>query len=148
LHPPVSWRTQLPVDLICHVRTGNVSDIARLARLLRGTANTLVLGAGGARGFAHLGVVRALREANVPIDLIGGCSMGSIVGAAVAMEWDDAEIERRLRVAFVDTTRSMTTRCRSFPWLRVQRSRGCLRKTSAVFASRTCGGHSSVFRRT
>ena len=101
LHPPVSWRTRLPVDLICHVRTGNVSDIARLARLLRGTANTLVLGAGGARGFAHLGVVRALREANVPIDLIGGCSMGSIVGAAVAMEWDDAEIEHRLRTAFV-----------------------------------------------
>ena len=103
MHPPVSWRTQLPVDLICHVRTGNVSDIARLARLLRGTANMLVLGAGGARGFAHLGVVRALREASVPIDLIGGCSMGSIVGAAVAMEWDDAEIEQRLRTAFVKT---------------------------------------------
>ena len=60
------------IDLICHVRTGNVNDIARLARLLRGTANTLVLSAGGARGFAHLGVIRALREAHVPIDLIGG----------------------------------------------------------------------------
>jgi NTE family protein len=103
LQPPVSWRARLPIDLICQVRTGNLNDIRRLGRLLRGTANTLVLGAGGARGFAHLGVVRALREANVPIDLIGGCSMGSIVGAAVAMEWDDAEIERRLRAAFVDT---------------------------------------------
>jgi NTE family protein len=91
----------LPVDLICRVRIGNANDHARLARLLRGKATTLVLSAGGARGFAHLGVVRALREAGVPIDLIGGCSMGSIVGAAVAMEWDDAEIKERLHSAFV-----------------------------------------------
>src|SRR4029077_8885052 len=101
--PPVRWRTHLPVDLICHIRTNNASDIARLARLLRGTANTLILSAGGARGFAHVGVVRALREARVPIDLIGGCSMGSIVGAAVALEWDDAEIKERLRHSFVNT---------------------------------------------
>jgi NTE family protein len=97
------WRSLLSVDLICHVRTANANDIARLARFLRGRAVTLVLSAGGARGFAHLGVVRALREAHVPIDLIGGCSMGSIVGAAVAMEWDDAEIKERLRNAFVNT---------------------------------------------
>ena len=97
------WRSLLSVDLICHVRTANANDIARLARFLRGRAVTLVLSAGGARGFAHLGVVRALREAHVPIDLIGGCSMGSIVGAAVAMEWDDAEIKERLRSAFVNT---------------------------------------------
>src|SRR5437868_4584517 len=70
MQPLLHWRTHLPVDLICHVRTGNVNDIARLARFLRGTAITLVLSAGGARGFAHLGVVRALREAHVPIDLI------------------------------------------------------------------------------
>jgi NTE family protein len=103
LQPTTHWRRHVPVDLICHVRTGNANDIARLARLLRGTANTLVLSAGGARGFAHLGVIRALREAHVPIDLIGGCSMGSIVGAAVGLEWDDAEIKERLRHSFVNT---------------------------------------------
>jgi NTE family protein len=97
------WRSLLSVDLICHVRAANANDIARLARFLRGRAVTFVLSAGGARGFAHLGVVRALREAHVPIDMIGGCSMGSIVGAAVAMEWDDAEIKERLRGAFVNT---------------------------------------------
>jgi NTE family protein len=99
----VHWRTHLPIDLVCHLRTGNANDVARLARFLRGTANTLVLSAGGARGFAHLGVIRALREAHIPIDLIGGCSMGSIVGAAVALEWDDAEIRERLRYSFVST---------------------------------------------
>jgi NTE family protein len=97
------WRAHLPLDLVCHLRSNNANDVARLARLLRGTALTLVLSSGGARGFAHLGVVRALRDAHVPIDLIGGCSMGSIVGAAVALEWDDAEIQERLRSAFVDT---------------------------------------------
>jgi NTE family protein len=97
------WRSLLSIDLICHVRTANANDIARLARFLRGKAVTLVLSAGGARGFAHLGVVRALREARVPIDLIGGCSMGSIVGAAVALEWDDVEIRERLRHSFVNT---------------------------------------------
>ena len=103
LQPLVTWRAHLPIDLICHIRKNSVSDVARLARLLRGTANTLILSAGGARGFAHLGVVRALREAHVPIDLIGGCSMGSIIGAAVALEWDDAEIKERLRNTFVNT---------------------------------------------
>jgi NTE family protein len=97
------WRAPPPIDIVCHVRHGNPNDIARLARLLRGTAVGLVLSAGGARGFAHLGVVRALREAHVPIDRIGGCSMGAIVGAAVAMEWDDAEIRERLRSAFVES---------------------------------------------
>jgi NTE family protein len=97
------WRERLPLDLICHVRRDNRNDIARLARLLRGTAVGLVLSAGGARGFAHLGVVRALREAQIPIDLVGGCSMGAIVGAAVAMDWDDAEIRERLHSAFVES---------------------------------------------
>ena len=101
-HAP-EWPQDLPLDLICHFRAGNSNDFARLARLICGKAITLVLSAGGARGFAHLGVVRALREANLPIDLIGGCSMGAIVGAAVAMEWDDVEIEERLRNAFVST---------------------------------------------
>jgi NTE family protein len=97
------WRARPPIDVVCQVRHGNPNDIARLLRLLRGTAVGLVLSAGGARGFAHLGVVRALREAHIPIDRIGGCSMGAIVGAAVAMEWDDAEIRERLRSAFVES---------------------------------------------
>jgi len=41
----------------------------------------LVLGGGGARGFAHIGVLKALREANVHIDMIVGTSMGALVGA-------------------------------------------------------------------
>jgi NTE family protein len=97
------WRRLLPIELVCHVRRDNTDDVARLARLLNGKAVGLVLGGGGARGFAHLGILRALREAQIPIDLIGGCSIGAIVGAGVALEWDDVEIRERLRRAFVDS---------------------------------------------
>lgn len=41
----------------------------------------LVLGGGGARGFAHIGVLKALREANVPVDMVIGTSIGALVGA-------------------------------------------------------------------
>jgi NTE family protein len=92
-----------PFNLVCHIRRGSRDDVGRIARILTGTSVGLVLSAGGARGFAHLGVIRALREAGIPIDLIGGCSMGAIVGACVGREWDDAEIRERLRRAFVDS---------------------------------------------
>ncbi|MCL6570704.1 MAG: patatin-like phospholipase family protein [Bacillus sp. (in: Bacteria)] len=41
----------------------------------------LALGSGGARGFAHLGVIKALKEAGIPIHLIAGSSMGALVGS-------------------------------------------------------------------
>ena len=44
----------------------------------------LVLGGGGAKGLAHVGVLEVLEEANIPIDVIIGCSAGSIVGAIYA----------------------------------------------------------------
>src|SRR5260370_27341433 len=97
------WRNLLAIDLVCHVRSDNTDDVARLARLLNGKAIGLVLGGGGARGFAHLGILRALREAQIAMDLIGGCSIGAMVGATVALEWDDVEIRERLRRAFVDS---------------------------------------------
>ena len=86
-----------------HVRNGNRADIAKLARYLTGQAVALVLSGGGARGFAHLGVLRALQEARIPVDLIGGASMGGIVAAGIAMEWSIEELTARLKHCFVDT---------------------------------------------
>jgi NTE family protein len=93
--------TALPIELVLRLRRGNPGDLARLGRLLTGTALGLVLSGGGARGFAHIGVIRALREARVPLDLVGGCSMGAIIAAGVAAEWSDAELEANIREAFV-----------------------------------------------
>ena len=81
------WLETRRVDEHHHVRWNNDEDFARLARFLAGRAIGLVLGGGGARGFAHIGVLRALREANVPIDMIGGTSMGASMAAQYALGW-------------------------------------------------------------
>ena len=63
-----------------HVRPGVPLDWRRLARHLSGTAVGLVLSGGGARGFAHIGALRAFDEAGFEIDRIGGTSMGALIG--------------------------------------------------------------------
>ncbi len=85
-----------------HLRWDRDADFARLARFLTGNAIGTVLGGGGARGFAHLGVIRALREAGIPIDLIGGTSMGALIAAQPALGWDDATMLETNRRSFVD----------------------------------------------
>ena len=96
LHPPgTNWATGTAAMLAArpqvnrhfHVRPDQAKDVARLARFLSNAAVGLVLAGGGARGLAHIGVVRALEEAGVPIDAVGGTSIGSVMGACVAFDW-------------------------------------------------------------
>lgn len=93
-----------PYGLHHYVRENDAGDVARFARMLAGRAVGLVLAGGGARGFAHIGVIKALRAAGVPFDIIGGASMGAIVAAGVAMGWDHQELSRRMRRAFVQSS--------------------------------------------
>ena len=72
----------------------------RLARRLAGCSVGLVLGGGGARGFGHIGAMRAFAESGVPIDRVGGTSMGSIMAAEVALGWDSGKMHERTRHAF------------------------------------------------
>ena len=81
---PLAWAAGRDLERIYPLREGVVADAEHLARFLTGTAVGLVLGGGGARGFAHLGVLRALNQANIPVDLIGGNSMGALIGAQLA----------------------------------------------------------------
>ncbi|HUJ02417.1 MAG TPA: patatin-like phospholipase family protein [Rhizomicrobium sp.] len=85
-----------------HVRAGRPDDIRRLARFISGRAVGLVLAGGGARGFAHIGVIKALKEAGVPFDNLGGTSMGAIIAAGLALEWGIEELTERMREAFVE----------------------------------------------
>lgn len=71
-----------------HVRRGHAPDFARIARELAGVAVGFSLGAGGARGLAHLGVVRVAEEESVPVDYISGTSIGAIIGAIVGLGYD------------------------------------------------------------
>ena len=78
------WREWYGFERIYATRHGERADFARLARFLAGRAVGVVLGGGGARGFAHLGVLRALQECGIPVDLIGGNSMGALLAAQFA----------------------------------------------------------------
>lgn len=95
-----AWLTGLPVSAHHHVDLRRSSDVERLARLVTGTAVGLVLGGGGARGLAHIGVLRALEEAGIPIDLIGGTSIGAVIAAQHAMGWDSARVFAETERAF------------------------------------------------
>lgn len=53
----------------------------------------LVLGGGAARGFAHIGVIRVLEQERVPVDLVVGTSVGSLIGAVYASERDSFDLE-------------------------------------------------------
>jgi hypothetical protein len=66
-------------------RLGYKRDFLRLARQLTGRTVGLVLSSGGARGHAHIGAPRALEEAGIEVDQIGGTSMGALVGALYAL---------------------------------------------------------------
>ncbi|CAB5181861.1 unnamed protein product [Rhizophagus irregularis] len=80
------------------IYTGNRSDFARLARRLVGKSVGLVLGGGGARGISHIGVIKALEEAGIPIDMIGGTSIGSFIGGLYARDSDNVAILGRAKV--------------------------------------------------
>eukprot|EP01006_Ploeotia_vitrea_P047981 TRINITY_DN67184_c15_g12_i1.p1 TRINITY_DN67184_c15_g12~~TRINITY_DN67184_c15_g12_i1.p1 ORF type:complete len:1393 (+),score=677.77 TRINITY_DN67184_c15_g12_i1:35-4213(+) len=71
-----------------HVRSTVDDDYMRLARIVAGQAVALVLSGGGARGLAHLGVLRALDEAGIPVDVIGGSSQGAFMSALYAKHLD------------------------------------------------------------
>jgi NTE family protein len=91
------------LEVAQHHHVVDTEDVGRVARLLTRRGVGLVLSGGGARGFAHLGVIRALRESRIPIDFVGGASIGAIIAAGVAMGWGDEEMRQRYRRSFVTT---------------------------------------------
>ncbi len=85
-------RRRLGADEVLHVVEGSQADLARVARVVVGRGNAVVLGGGGGRGFAHIGVMRALYELGVPIDIYGGSSIGGVFGAVAAEAWSADEM--------------------------------------------------------
>uniref|UniRef100_A0A8C2WBE4 lysophospholipase n=1 Tax=Cyclopterus lumpus TaxID=8103 RepID=A0A8C2WBE4_CYCLU len=80
------------------------SDFSRLARILTGNSIALVLGGGGARGCSQVGILRALNEAGIPVDMVGGTSIGSLMGALYAEEKNNSRMRVRAREWAMDMT--------------------------------------------
>jgi predicted acylesterase/phospholipase RssA/CRP-like cAMP-binding protein len=101
-HGSAEFRDRFGVDEIHHVHAASTDDLARVARLAVGEGVALVLSGGGARGFAHLGVIAAMEEHGVPIDRIAGASMGSVIAAAIAQRIDASQRVEITQAAFKD----------------------------------------------
>lgn len=96
-----AWLACRPwVSEAIHVRQGDTAHMARLVRLVTGNATGLVLGSGGARGLSQAGVYRAVCEAGVPVDRVGGTSIGAVMGAAIASDWSADQVDRCVRDSF------------------------------------------------
>jgi predicted acylesterase/phospholipase RssA/CRP-like cAMP-binding protein len=100
VHPPSTiapkatspWLSQRQFAAHHHVRAGAAIDFARSTRNICGKSVGLVLGGGAARAYAHIGVLRAMEELQIPIDRIGGTSAGAVIAAHYALGWNWKEI--------------------------------------------------------
>lgn len=125
-----AWLESRDLHRHYHLRLDHPGDFGRLARCLAERGIGLVLGGGGARGFSQVGVIQALRESGIPIDLVGGTSMGAIVAAACAMDWDIPTMVALGREAFVDSKAFSEY---TLPLISILRGRRLERVTRKIF---------------
>ena len=113
-----------------HVRLHRQADIARLARSIAGASLGLALSGGGARGFAQLGVMRALTEFGLDVDVVGGTSMGAIMAGLLAMGHDLETMIEMSRKGFVgyDVVRDLTA-----PVISLMRGTSTVKLLQAMF---------------
>ena len=90
-----AWTRALPADAGYHVSVGG-DGAAALARRLAGRSLGLVLGGGGARALAHVGVFEEIERAGLVVDRVGGAGTGALVAALVAAGMEAAEVDARL----------------------------------------------------
>jgi predicted acylesterase/phospholipase RssA/CRP-like cAMP-binding protein len=79
------WLEDRPVNLHLHVRQNNARDIRRFCRIITHQAVGLVLGGGGAKGAAHVGAAKAMMEAGIEFDFVGGTSAGALYGMGLTI---------------------------------------------------------------
>lgn len=103
------WLKPRNVQRHFHIRPHLIADLQRLARVISGNAIGLVLAGGGAKGFAHLGVYQALKEFNIPIDFVGGTSVGAMMSSLVAFDISPEMARQNARKgAFFNPTKDYT----------------------------------------
>jgi len=98
----LAWRERVGAGAHHFLCPDEPRDYARLARLLSGRGIGLVLSGGGARGFAHIGLIRALEELEIPVDLVCGTSMGAFFAALLACGYEARELQDIARATFVE----------------------------------------------
>jgi len=93
-HETRRWLKAVNPRFVYHWRLGDRAQAEHVARRITGRAVAVVLSGGAARGYAHIGAMRAIAERGIPVDLIAGTSMGALVGAGFAIGRDAAAMRR------------------------------------------------------
>jgi predicted acylesterase/phospholipase RssA/CRP-like cAMP-binding protein len=103
-----AWLKMENFGLHHHIRVTQEKDWQRLMRFIRGEAVGVVLGGGGVRSWAHIGALKALEEAGIPVDAIGGTSAGSIVAGHYALHETYKDSHAKLRLLSAVTRKSVS----------------------------------------
>ncbi|MFP5305133.1 MAG: patatin-like phospholipase family protein [Gammaproteobacteria bacterium] len=131
--PVLTWREHVGARAHYFVRRDHAEDFASLARQLTGRGIGLVLGGGGARGFAHIGLMRAMRELAIPVDVVGGTSMGAFFSALAACGYDYTEMLHIARETYVNANHLNDY---VFPSVALIRGRKFVRRLHEIFDER------------
>jgi NTE family protein len=103
-HPTgtLAWLERIQPDQHHHLRREHPRDCRRLARLISDRTVGMACGGGGAKGLAHIGVFKALRELEVEVDCFGGTSIGAILAATQALDWSEEQLMAACHKTFVE----------------------------------------------
>lgn len=96
-----NWLENRDIHMHHHLALDRPNDAKRVARFIAGKALGLVLGGGGALGTAHLGMIKALHEHGIEIDILGGTSVGAAMAGAIAAGHTPDEAMRRTDDIFI-----------------------------------------------
>lgn len=107
------WLQKRMVNLHIHVRKNHLGDIRRFCRIISNQAVGVVLGGGGAKGFAHVGAIRALLEVGVEVDFLGGTSAGALYG--IGMSHSDFDPQKVNMLCETSAKRKLTSNDFSWP---------------------------------
>ncbi|EAZ80069.1 cyclic nucleotide-binding and patatin-like phospholipase domain-containing protein [Algoriphagus machipongonensis] len=87
----LKWFEKRKLSKHYHISRNNLGDIQRLARFLTGNAIGVALSGGGVRSSVQMGILQAMMEGGIPVDIIGGTSGGALIGGGFAQITDPKE---------------------------------------------------------
>jgi NTE family protein len=130
----LDWRKVTGARAHYFVHPWDRIELDSLARQVTGRGTALVLGGGGARGFAHIGLVRAMEDLGLTIDVCGGTSMGAFISALVACGYHSTDMTEICRETFV---RSNYLNDYTMPRASLIKGRKFAARLQDIFGSRT-----------
>jgi len=128
-----NWLSAFPNAIFHHIHLNRITDIERLVRISIEKSINLVLSGGGARAIAHIGILRALKEAHIPVDRIGGSGLGAIIAALFAINYSPDQIKRTLKHIFAHRGNFLDIH---FPYISFIKAKKIRKILSALFQNK------------